>query len=133
MPRSMTKSRVVVVTGVFLVGATLALFLTLLLAKSSGTTIYTPKAAAAETESAADTPGLGPASGAAWESAVRTYPANAISPAIVAKAQATFTRIAKRDARLRATGRSFLWNGPQWRQYGPRQYAIQPGVTSFSG
>ncbi|HET7759555.1 MAG TPA: hypothetical protein VFK62_06490 [Gaiellaceae bacterium] len=130
----MTKSRVVVVTGVFLVGATMALFLTLLLAKSSGTTIYTPKAAAAETESAVDTPGLGPASGAAWESAIRTYPANAISPAVVAKAQATFARIANRDARLRATGRSFLWsNGPQWQQYGPQQFAVQPGVTSFSG
>src|SRR5689334_15349589 len=134
MPRSMTKSRVVVVTGVFLVGATLALFLTLFLAKSSGTTIYTPKAGPAETESAVDTPGLGPASAAAWESAMRTYPANAIPTAVVARAQATFARIANRDARLRASGRSFLWsNGPQWHQYGPLQYAIQPGVTSFSG
>ena len=134
MPSSMTKSRVVVITGVFLVGATLALFLTLLLAKSSGTTIYTPKAAVSETESAVDTPGLGPASAAAWESAIRTYPANAIPPAVVARAQATFARIAKRDARLRASGRSFLWNnGPPWHQYGPRQLAVQPGVTSFSG
>ncbi|HSC51004.1 MAG TPA: hypothetical protein VLD16_12145, partial [Gaiellaceae bacterium] len=130
----MTKSRVVVVTGVFLVGATLALFLTLLLAKSSGTTIYTPKAAAAETESAADSPGLGPATAEAYQSAIRTYPANAIPPAVVARARATFARIAKRDARLRAHGRSFAWsNGPQWHQYGPQEYAVQPGVTSFSG
>jgi len=133
MPSSMTKSRVVVITGVFLVGATLALFLTLLLAKSSGTTIYTPKAAVSETESAVDTPGLGPANAAAWESAIRTYPANAIPPAVVARAQATFTRIAKRDARLRAQGRSFLGDGGNWTQYGPRQLAVQPGVTSFSG
>ncbi|HXU04751.1 MAG TPA: hypothetical protein VN903_27500, partial [Polyangia bacterium] len=130
----MTKSRVVVLTGLFLVGAMLTLFLTLFMAKSSGTTIYKPKAAAAETESAADTPGLGPASAAAWESAIRTYPANAIPPAVVARAQATFARIAKRDARLQAHGRTFLWNnGPPWHQYGPRELAIQPGVTSFSG
>ncbi len=133
MPRSMTKSRVVVLTGVFLVGAMLTLFLTLLMARSSGTTVYTPKAAAAETESAADSPGLGPANAAAFESAMRTYPANAIPPAVVARAQATFARIAKRDARLRAQGRSFLGNGGNWKQYGPRQFAVQPGVTSFSG
>jgi hypothetical protein len=68
----------------------------------------------------------------AYRSAIRTYPATAIPPAVVARAQATFARIATRDARLRLHGRSFL-SGAQWQQYGPRQLAIQPGVTSFSG
>ena len=56
----------------------------------------------------------------------RTYPANVISPAIVKRAQTTFSRIAKRDARFAKTarGRHFLDNnGGKWEQYGPRTYA----------
>src|SRR5690348_8710522 len=119
MPRSMTKSRGAVLAGVFLVGAAIALFLALAIGRSSGTTVFTPKAAAAETESAADSPGVGANSYDAWQSAIRTYPANAIPPAVVARAKATFERIAKRDAQLRLHGRSFFAGGGSWSQYGP--------------
>ena len=132
MPRSITKSRGVVLAGMFLVGAAIALFLALTIGRSSGTTIFAPKAAAAETESAVDSPGLGPAGYEAYRQAVRTYPANVIPPGVVAHARATFMRIVKRDARLRLQGRSFF-SGAHWQQYGPRQLAVQPGVTSFSG
>ena len=133
MPRSMTKSRVVVLSGVFLVGAALALVLTLLMARSSGTTVYSPKAAAAETESAAESPGIGPNAYEAYMSAARTYPATAIPTAVVKRAQLTFGRIAKRDARaIRLHGRSFL-GSTMWQQVGPKINGTQPGVTSFSG
>ncbi len=71
-----------------------------------------------------------------YVSASRTYPANVISPAIVKRAQATFSRLAKRDARFAKTarGRHFLDNnGGKWEQYGPRRFGLEPGVISFSG
>ena len=133
MPRSMTKSRVAVLTGVFLVGATLALFLALFMARSSGTTVFTPKAASTGNESAEQQPGIGPNGYEAYLQASRTYPATAIPTAVVARAKATFVRIAKRDAKLRkAHSKSFLWSN-QWKLLGPRINATQPGVTSFSG
>jgi hypothetical protein len=129
----MTKSRVVVLAGVFLVGATLALFLALFMAKSSGTTVFTPKAASTENESAEAMPGLGPNTYEAYLQAARTYPASSIPQTIVARAKQTFTRIAKRDAKLRkAHSLSFLWSN-QWKLLGPRINGTQPGVTSFSG
>ena len=38
-----------------------------------------------------------------------------------AERQHLLEEIAKRDARLRAQGRSFLGDGGNWTQYGPRQ------------
>ncbi|HLM37832.1 MAG TPA: hypothetical protein VK287_08645 [Gaiellaceae bacterium] len=69
----------------------------------------------------------------AYRSAARTYPANVIPQAIVARAEVTFNRIARRDARLAKSGRRFQDAGTKWRLYGPKKYATQPGVTSFSG
>ena len=84
------------------------------------------------------TAGEGPAAGyEAYRSATRTYPANTISPAIVNRAKSTFLKIAKRDTRLRKTlrahGRGFQWDSSKWRFYGPRKYAVEPGVLAFSG
>jgi len=91
-----------------------------------------PKAGASE-ESAAAKAGLGPNSYEAYLQAMRTYPAKSLSPAIVRRAKLTFARIAKADARRIHRGRTFLWDGNKWKQYGPRVNATQPGVTSFSG
>ena len=133
MPRSMTKARAGVLTGMFLVAAALTLFLTLAIAKSSGTKLYTPKAAAEVESSLADQPGIGPNGYEAYRSAMRTYPsASALPPAVVARAQQTFARIATRSRQLRLHSRSFLWQG-QWKLLGPKMDATQPGVTSFSG
>src|SRR5919197_2988935 len=66
-------------------------------------------------------------------SAARAYPAKTIPPAVVARAKATFKRIAKADTRRLRHGRHFLGDGQQWRLYGPRVNATQPGVISFSG
>jgi hypothetical protein len=85
------------------------------------------------------TAGEGPIGGyEAYRSAARTYPANTIPPAVVARAKATFNRIAKRDAKLRAKlrarhARGFLAAGPKWHLYGPRKYAVEPGVLAFNG
>jgi hypothetical protein len=133
----MTRSRISVLSGIFLVAAALTLLLVLLTARSSGTQVFTPKAGA-DADSAAATPGLGPTSYEAYLQAARTYPANVIPPRIVARAKATFNRIAQADARRRARlarlhGRSFLGAGRKWKQYGPKDNATQPGVTSFSG
>ena len=128
----MTRSRISVLTGIFLVAGALTLFLVLLTARSSGTGVFTPKSGAAG-DSAEAAAGLGPTSYEAYLSAERTYPATAIPPSVVARAKATFGRIAKRDARLmRVHGRSFLGTST-WKLLGPRKYANQPGVTSFSG
>ena len=77
-----------------------------------------------------DTAGEGPVGG--WEAylaAMRTYPANVIPPTVVAKADATFTKI---DAQDNTTGDSHS-KGHRWSLYGPTQDATQPGVTAFSG
>ena len=130
----MTRPRITVLTGIFLVATAVTLFL-VLTARSSGHGIFVPKAgAAADPDSAVATPGMGANTFDAWQSAIRTYPANVIPVSVVQREQATFSRIAKRDARLiQLHGRSFYGTGGHWRQYGPRQHAVQPGVTSFSG
>jgi hypothetical protein len=141
----MTRTRTTALTGtVFLLAAAVALTLVFLTGRSSGGNQVQLRLGAAKVgplskESAEGKAGEGPAGGfEAYLSAQRTYPANVISPAIVARAKATFGRIAKRDARLRASlrarhVRSFLSNGPKWSLYGPRKYAVQPGVTAFNG
>jgi hypothetical protein len=74
--------------------------------------------------------GEGPLDGFdAYQAAARTYPANVIPPAVSAKAETTFERIAAKDAKSgdpRAKGH-------QWKLYGPKTDALQPGVTAFSG
>jgi hypothetical protein len=138
----MTRRRTTVLSGsFFLVAGVVALLLVLLAGRSSGGTqvqnsIGAGGAGLLNKESKA---GEGPANGyEAYRSAARTYPANTISPTIVARAKATFARMAKRDARLRKSlrarhSRSFLAEGPKWHLYGPKKYGVEPGVISFSG
>jgi hypothetical protein len=138
----MTRRRTTVLSGtLFLLAGAVALTLVFLTGRSAGGSQVPMKlgAGAAGLLNKGDTPGEGPASGYdAYLSAARTYPATAIPPAVVARAKATFGRIAKRDARLRANQRkahirSFLSSGPDWGLYGPKKFAVQPGVTSFTG
>jgi hypothetical protein len=138
----MTRTRTAVLSGtLFLLAAAVTLTLVFLTGRSSGGTqlqlgLRSGGAGLLNKEAKA---GEGPVGGyEAYRSAARTYPANTIPPAVVARAKATFARIAKRDARLRARllarrGRSFLASEPKWELYGPRKYAVQPGVLAFSG
>ena len=131
-----TRTSVLGATFILLAGA-LALTLVLLAGRSSGGNQLNIKVGASLSgpNSKEATAGEGPVGGyEAYLSASRTYPAAAIPPAVVARAKATFNRIAKRDARLaKSHGRRFLDSGGNWKQYGPQKYALQPGVTSFSG
>jgi hypothetical protein len=138
----MTRTRTTALTGtLLLLAAAVALTLVFLTGRSSGGTQIQLKlgSGAAGALSKETMAGEGPAGGyEAYRSAARTYPANTIPPAIVARAKATFGRIAKRDARMRAKlrkahSRSFLSSGPKWQLYGPRKDAVEPGVISFSG
>jgi hypothetical protein len=129
----MTRVRVGAVTAIFVLAAALTLFLVLLAGRSTGPgAAATPKAGGSE-ESVEAKAGLGPNSYEAFLSAMRTYPAKSISPAIVKRAQTTFARIVKADARRIHRGRTFLWDSNTWKQYGPRVNATEPGVISFSG
>ncbi len=128
--------RSILVTMVLLAGA-LALSLVLLARGSSGSrSSFAGKLGVAQgTESAAETPGLGPNSYEAYLQAERTYPANVIPLSISRRAKATFTKIARADAKRIRQGRGFMGaqsNG-HWKLYGPKTYGVQPGVTSFSG
>jgi len=85
---------------------------------------------AAATESSEAKVGESPAGG--WEAYLaseRTYPANVIPPAIAARAETTFDRLAAKDAKNGDPGAK----GRKWEFYGPKQDAMQPGVTAFSG
>jgi hypothetical protein len=132
----MTRARTgVLAATLFLAAGMLALFLVLLTGRSSGSGPgFVPKLGG----ESGDTPGEvasreGPTSYEAYMSAARAYPAKTIPPAVVARAKATFNRIAKADARRLRHGRHFLGDGSRWRLYGPRVNATQPGVISFSG
>src|SRR5919204_300617 len=138
----MTRTRTTALTGtLFLLAAAVALTLVFLTGRSSGGSQGQLKlgTAAGGLLGKEDTAGEGPTGGfEAYMSAARTYPANTIPPATVARAKATFGRIAKRDAKLRASlrarhVRSFLSEGPRWHLYGPRKYAVEPGVLAFTG
>src|SRR3954454_4788812 len=80
-------------------------------------------------DSAANTPGLGPVSFDAYQSAERTYPANVIPPAIAQRAEDTFNAIAAKDAKNGDPKGA----GHKWHFFGPKQNATEPGVISFSG
>jgi hypothetical protein len=129
----MTRTRTSVVGATFLLlAATLALFLVLMTGKSSSGSSFIPKLNKTGTET--ETAGEGPRMNyEAYIAASRTYPANQIPPAIVARAKATFNRIARRDARLAKHGRRFTADDGKWRLYGPQTYAVEPGVVAFSG
>src|SRR4051794_35717517 len=137
----MTRTRTTALTGtLLLLAAAVVLTLVLLAGRSGGNQVqFKLGAGSAGALSKETTAGEGPASGyEAYRSAARTYPANTIPPAIVARAKATFLRMAKRDARLRKAARarhsrSFFAQGPKWQLYGPTKYAVEPGVISFSG
>ena len=74
--------------------------------------------------------GEGPLDGwEAYQAAARTYPANVIPPAIADRAEATFERLAAKDAKTGDPGAK----GHEWQLYGPKQDATQPGVLAFSG
>jgi hypothetical protein len=122
----------VLTAGGFLLAGALALFLVLFTGRSSSSGEFVPRFGEPG-EDAAEVAGEGPTSYEAYLSAARTYPAQAIPPAVVARAKATFVRIARRDARLAKRGRRFLDAGHKWKLYGPRQNATEPGVLSFSG
>jgi hypothetical protein len=133
----MTRTRTSVLGATFfLLAGAVALTLVLLTGRSSGANqvklrLGAGVAGAASKENAA---GEGPVgSYEAYLSAARTYPAGGIPPAVVARAKATFGRIAKRDAFMAKHGRRFLSDDGKWEQYGPQTYAVQPGVTAFSG
>jgi hypothetical protein len=130
----MTRARPRVLAGMFLLAGALALALVMLTKGSSGSgAVFTAKAA--QSESAAEKPGLGPNSYEAYLQAARAYPANTIPVSVSKRAKATFLKIARADARaLKRTGRRhLLWNNGEWKLFGPRVDAVQPGVTSFAG
>ena len=136
----MIRARRSVLVAMVLLAGALALSLVLLARGSSGHHAgFVGKLGAAEaTESAAETPGLGPTSYEAYLQAERTYPANNIPVRIQRRAKVTFSKIARADLKRMnqvKQGHGFLWahsNG-QWKLYGPKTYGVQPGVTSFSG
>jgi hypothetical protein len=128
----MTRTRTSVLVGTMLLAGLLVLVLVLLTGRSPATPKPVKLGNPQATET--DTAGLGPAASyEAFSAAVRAYPASTIPPAIMARARATYTRIATRDARLAKRGRRFLGAGAKWQLYGPRKHAVTPGVTSFSG
>jgi hypothetical protein len=129
----MTRARPSVLAAMFLLAGALALSLVLLTKGSSSSgAVFTGKPAS---ESAAEKPGLGPNSYEAYLQAARAYPANTIPVSISKRAKATFAKIARADARaLKRSGRRhLLWSHGEWKLFGPRVDAVQPGVTSFAG
>ena len=136
----MIRARRSVLVAMVLLAGALALSLVLLARGSSGNRAgFVGKLGVAEaSESAVETPGLGPTSYEAYLQAERTYPANNIPLRIQRRAKATFSRIARADLKRMKqvkAGHGFLWahsNG-HWKLYGPKTYGVQPGVTSFSG
>jgi hypothetical protein len=81
-------------------------------------------------QSAATTPGEGPAGGfEAYLAAERTYPADEIPPTVSAQAGVTFAAIAAQDAQTGDPNSK----GHKWSLVGPLDLATQPGVTAFSG
>jgi hypothetical protein len=133
----MTKARTgVVATSFFVLAAVVALLMVLFAARSSGNTgvgLKTGSKAGDAGENAAEVVREGPTSYEQYRAMSRTYPAKAISPAVVARAKATFNRIAARDVRRLRTAKRFAFDGGEWKLYGPRVNATEPGVLAFTG
>jgi hypothetical protein len=131
----------VVTASLFLLAGATALLMVLVLARSSGSAPRISKAGPAESRASAETSfdsaeatfREGPTSFEQWRAMTRTYPAKSISPAILARAKATFNRIAARDVRRLRTAKRFSFDSGQWKLYGPRVDATQPGVLAFTG
>ena len=126
------KHRVLI--GAVAIPAALLIALLLAFAGGSGGTSVGKAAAFAkgaggDPDAAATNSGLGPVSFDAYQAAERTYPANVIPPAIAQRAEDTFNAIAASDAKKGDPKGA----GHNWRLYGPRQNATEPGVISFSG
>src|SRR5262245_40254174 len=86
------------------------------------------KSGGSDPDAKATKPGEGPLAGyEAYLSAQRTYPANVISPAIIARAGKTFSSIANADA---AHGDP-KGKGQSWEQLGPQVNGTEPGVLAF--
>jgi hypothetical protein len=135
----MTRTRTGVVSAAFfLLAAAVALTLVLLAGKSSGSVPgFASKAGgeAGETgeNNAAQVIREGPTSFEQWRAQSRTYPAKTVPANVVARARATFNRIAARDARRLAHARRLQIDGHKWKLYGPTENATEPGVLAFSG
>jgi hypothetical protein len=87
-------------------------------------------AAATDPDSAQTSAGEGPIGGFdAYLAAEMAYPAESIPPAIAERADATFDKIAKADAKKGDP----KGKGHKWQLVGPKENATQPGVTAFSG
>src|SRR5919199_3229034 len=83
------------------------------------------KGTSGEPDAAATKPGLAANSWEDYLAAAEAYPGANVTPADVARARATFERIAARDG-----GHGV---GRPWERYGPLVNAFQPGVLAFSG
>jgi len=126
----MLGKRSKMVIGAVVIPAALLIALLLAFSGSSrtdqaGAAAAMEKAAGGDADSKADTPGLGPNSFDLYQAAERAYPANVLPASIANRAATTFEAIAKQGD-PKADGR-------QWKLYGPKQDATQPGVTAFSG
>src|SRR4029079_12952135 len=110
--------------------------LVLLAGESSGPGLgIIPKAGeanAAGESNAAEVVREGPTSFEQWRDQTRTDPAQAIPAKVVARARASFNRIAARDARRLAHARRLQMDGHKWKLYGPTENATQPGALSLS-
>src|SRR5262245_59522726 len=137
----MTKARTgAVAASFFVLAGAVALLLVLFAARSSSAPSLGLKVVKAGDagesdvgDNAAATFREGPTSYEQYRAMTRTYPAKSISPAIVARAKATFNRLAARDVRRLRTAKRFAFDGGQWKLYGPRVNATEPGVLAFSG
>ncbi len=130
----MRRARPSVLTAIFLLAGALTLSL-VMLTKGSSSSGAAFAGKLGQSENAAETAGLGANNWDQYLQAARTYPANVIPLSVAARAKATFSKIARADARaLKARhGRRFQWDDSEWSLYGPRKDGVEPGVISFAG
>jgi hypothetical protein len=118
--------------GVALVAAAVAL--ALFFSMAGGSERHMGKFAGGDPDqqqsSGVDTPGEGNIGGYdAYIAAEEAYPASTVAPALAARAQTTFGQLADQAAPNAPESAQ----SAEWKLYGPRQDATQPGVTAFSG
>ena len=130
--QGMLRTRYRVVIGAIVIPAVLLTALLLAFAGGSSqkaTAMPFSKVAGDPDAAAATTPGLGANNYDAYLQAAKAYPANGVSPAIAARAEATFNGIAAKDEKKGDP----KGKGHKWEQLGPEQNATEPGVLAFSG
>src|SRR5437764_8425220 len=130
----MIRTRYRVVIGAVVIPAALLTALLLAFAGGAGNdrgarAAHFSKFAEGDSDSKAETPGLGPNTFDAYQAAELAYPANVIPPAIARRAGATFNAIAAHDTKSGDPKAG----GKEWKFFGPKQDATQPGVLAFSG